>query len=93
MNALAPEADSLAGQVLAALAAQDTEAAVSLPRLGKQLRLEASVVLRELSLMGSARIVGAVISAVCESAHGFGFCLPGRERGAARRREPHHPAL
>ncbi len=52
----APEAGSLAAGLLAALAEQAPGAPVSLPRLGKQLRLEASAVLRELSLMGDARI-------------------------------------
>jgi FdhD protein len=47
----------LAVAILQALAEEGADA-VSLPRLGKRLQLEASTVMRQLSLMGSARIGG-----------------------------------
>lgn len=46
----------LAASILQELASEPSEAGMSLPRLGKRLGLGVSVLLRELTLMGSARI-------------------------------------
>ena len=51
-----PPAESLAAALLAALAEEGVDQPVSLPRLGKRLQSGVSVLLRELTLMGSARI-------------------------------------
>ncbi|WPB55272.1 hypothetical protein [Xylophilus sp. GOD-11R] len=53
-----PPAESLAAALLLALAdeAAVSDRPVSLPRLGKRLQAGASVLLRELALMGSSRI-------------------------------------
>ncbi len=53
-----PARDGLAAAVLHTLAGEPPGALVSLPWLGKRLQLGASVVMRELSAMGSARIGG-----------------------------------
>ena len=54
-----PAAGSIGAGLLLALAEEGVGRPVSLPRLGKRLQQGASVLLRELALMGSARI-GAV---------------------------------
>lgn len=51
-----PPAGSIAAALLVALAEEGVDQPVSLPRLGKRLQQGASVLLRELTLMGSARI-------------------------------------
>lgn len=51
-----PPAESLAAALLLALAEEGVDQPVSLPRLGKRLQQGVSVLLRELTLMGSARI-------------------------------------
>lgn len=56
MSALPPPSGSLAAALLLALAEEGVDKAVSLPRLGKRLQLGVSVLLRELALMGSARL-------------------------------------
>lgn len=52
----APELDELSAAILLALAEAPGEAGMSLPRLGKRLGLGASVLMRALSAMGTARI-------------------------------------
>jgi hypothetical protein len=51
-----PELDELSAAILLALAQAPSEAGMSLPRLGKQLGLGVSVLMRALSAMGCARI-------------------------------------
>lgn len=51
-----PAAGSLAAALLLALAEEGVDQPVSLPRLGKRLQQGVSVLLRELTMMGSARI-------------------------------------
>jgi len=51
-----PPAGSLAAALLLALAEEGVDRQVSLPRLGKRLQQGVSVLLRELTLMGSARL-------------------------------------
>lgn len=48
--------EGLAAALLLALAEKQVGEAVSVPWLGKRLQLEASVAMRELAMMGSARI-------------------------------------
>ncbi|AMM23747.1 hypothetical protein [Variovorax sp. PAMC 28711] len=50
--------DTLAAAILRALAAAPGEGGVSLPRLGKQLGQGASVLMRQLTLMGDAAVGG-----------------------------------
>ena len=52
----APVFGTLAAALLLTLAEEGVDTPVSLPRLGKRLQLGVSVLLRELTLMGSARI-------------------------------------
>ena len=54
----APELDELPLAILRELASAPGDAGMSLPRLGKQLGLGASVLMRALSAMGHARISG-----------------------------------
>jgi hypothetical protein len=54
----APELDELPVAILRELAATPGDAGMSLPRLGKQLGLGVSVLMRALSAMGHARIGG-----------------------------------
>jgi FdhD protein len=54
----APELDELPVAILRELAAAPGDAGMSLPRLGKQLGLGVSVLMRALSAMGHARIGG-----------------------------------
>jgi hypothetical protein len=54
----APELDELQLAILRELASAPGDAGMSLPRLGKQLGLGASVLMRALSAMGHARIGG-----------------------------------
>ena len=52
----APAYGTLAAALLLTLVEEGVDQAVSLPRLGKRLQQGVSVLLRELALMGSARI-------------------------------------
>lgn len=54
----APELDELTVAILRELASAPGDAGMSLPRLGKQLGLGVSVLMRALSAMGHARIGG-----------------------------------
>ena len=54
----APQLDELPAAILRELATAPNDAGMSLPRLGKQLGLGASVLMRALSAMSHARIGG-----------------------------------
>lgn len=54
-----PGIDALSAAILRELASARSDAGMSLPRLGKQLGVGVSVLMRRLSLMGDARIGGA----------------------------------
>ncbi|MGJ7569873.1 hypothetical protein ACSFBX_05010 [Variovorax sp. RB2P76] len=58
MTAAAFDADAFAVAILRALAEAPGEGGMSLPRLGKRLGQGASVVMRQLTLMGDAAIGG-----------------------------------
>lgn len=57
-TAAAFDADAFAAAILRALAEAPGEGGMSLPRLGKRLGQGASVVMRQLTLMGDATIGG-----------------------------------
>lgn len=57
-SAAAFDADAFAAAILRALAEAPGEGGMSLPRLGKRLGQGASVVMRQLTLMGDASIGG-----------------------------------
>lgn len=57
-RAAAFDADAFAAAILRALAEAPGEGGMSLPRLGKRLGQGASVVMRQLTLMGDASIGG-----------------------------------
>jgi hypothetical protein len=54
----APALDELGAAILGELARESGDTGMSLPRLGKRLGLGVSVLMRQLSLMGLARIGG-----------------------------------
>ena len=58
MTAAAFDADAFAVAILRALAEAPGEGGMSLPRLGKRLGQGASVLMRQLTLMGDATLAG-----------------------------------